>query len=498
MDVAKLAERAQTGDVDAFTELVRRYQAMAFGYAFATLRDTDLAEDAAQQAFITAWRTMRQLRDPARVGGWLRGIVRFECLHLMRRRSELPLDRAVTLASIDPGPDEIAERHASDDTILSAIDALPEHERVPVVLYYIHDRSQKDVAEFLNLPVSTINNRLRSARKHLREGGFFPMPATTHHTLPSDFADRIGAVIRARGPIVDARFKQDQRPPVLNQVSVTDDVTGLAMTAQVAQYLDDNLVRCIVLGDTTGPVQAGASVRDLAAPVEIPLSGPTIATVVESLNRAGDSRPALETGIKAIDLFAPLPVGGVVALTGDMQVGKMVLVEELIHRIGTLSPPVRLLVFVETETEVKHLQQLDYRTSPGVEAIYLPVRDASPEALGSILDQVDAVITLNRDLGRQKLYPAIDPVRTTSRASDNEATAVTGRLRALLRDEPGSARAILAQRYLTQPFYVAEPFTNRPGVSVPVATAASDLQAILEGACDAMDPETLTWIGALP
>ena len=86
MDVAMLAERAQAGDPDAFAELVRRYAAMVNGYALATTGDPDLADDATQQAFITAWRNLGSLRHPERFGGWLRGIARFECLHLLRQR----------------------------------------------------------------------------------------------------------------------------------------------------------------------------------------------------------------------------------------------------------------------------------------------------------------------------------------------------------------------------------------------------------------------------
>lgn len=79
-EVSKLVARAKEGDADAFTALVQRYQSMAFGYAYANLGDFDLAEDAAQQAFIVAYHNLANLRHPERFGGWLRGIVRYECL----------------------------------------------------------------------------------------------------------------------------------------------------------------------------------------------------------------------------------------------------------------------------------------------------------------------------------------------------------------------------------------------------------------------------------
>src|ERR1700754_4899374 len=91
MTTGALVVAARNGDLDAFTTLVERFQGMAFGYALATLGDYQLAEDATQIAFLTAYQHLGTLRDPARFGGWLRGIVRFECLHLIRDRQRHPV-----------------------------------------------------------------------------------------------------------------------------------------------------------------------------------------------------------------------------------------------------------------------------------------------------------------------------------------------------------------------------------------------------------------------
>ena len=79
---------------EAFGELIRRYQDMAFGCAYAVLGDFYLAEDAAQEAFITAWQNLNQLRVPMAFSGWLRRIVLTRCNRLTRgqRLSILPLD----------------------------------------------------------------------------------------------------------------------------------------------------------------------------------------------------------------------------------------------------------------------------------------------------------------------------------------------------------------------------------------------------------------------
>lgn len=509
MEVARLVERAKAGDVDAFTGLVQRYQAMAFGYAYATTTDFDLAEDAAQQAFITAYRNLPNLKHPERFGGWLRGIVRFECLHLMRaqRAVHLPIDVVPEIVSSSPGPAEITEANESLGNLLAAIAALPEAERVSAILFYIHDHSQREVAEFLNLPVSTVNNRLRNARKHLREGGFVPMAkdALHAHSLPDDFAARIGEVVRSQGPIIDARFGTDFRPPILNELTITDDVSGLTLTAQVAQYLDDDLIRCFALSDPapgSALVRPGLTVRDLATPISIPMDAAALANVIDRLRSVESRNDLLEMGIKAIDVFCPLAEGSLVGLTGDMQTGKMVLVEELIHRLGNHAGRISLLVFVEAQTEVPVIQELDYRTSGSVEAIYLPVADASPEALAPILDRLDAVITLSRRLGEQKLYPAIDPLRSTSRLLDsavvgNEHESVAQEARALLGKGGDSERAARLRRYLTQPFYVAEAFTSRSGVDVPVGVALADIRSLLDRTDTEVSDDALYMIGAL-
>jgi RNA polymerase sigma factor (sigma-70 family) len=198
MDVATLAERAQAGDPDAFAELVRRYAAMVNGYALATVGDPDLADDATQQAFITAWRNLGSLRHPERFGGWLRGIARFECLHLLRQRRPgiASLDAAASVPAPDPSPDDLVAGNDAANAIIQAIGRLPDRERVVTVLAWLHGQSQRDVAAFLDLPVSTVNNRMRSARTHLRQEGIHTMPATTNHDH-SDLFDRIGEVVHA-------------------------------------------------------------------------------------------------------------------------------------------------------------------------------------------------------------------------------------------------------------------------------------------------------------
>src|SRR5262245_51088506 len=83
--------------LEAFSALVRHFQDLAYGCAYAVLRNSALAEEIAQEAFVTAWRRLHQLREPAAFSGWLRRIVISHCNRFMRRCEHLkavPLQHA--------------------------------------------------------------------------------------------------------------------------------------------------------------------------------------------------------------------------------------------------------------------------------------------------------------------------------------------------------------------------------------------------------------------
>lgn len=518
MDVEQFVMEAQAGDVEAFTELVRRYQAMAFGYAYANLGDFHAAEDVTQGAFLAAWRSISNLHQPDRFGGWLRGIVRFECTHTLRKRyvSQVPIDGAGDIASTSPGPDVLLEEREGRDRILEAILALSQPERDVTVLFYIEDHSQRDIASFLNLPVTTVNNRLRSARKHLKQErlSFMAKDALQRHGLPEDFANRVGEIVRANGPIIDARFATDRRPAILNAITIRDDTNGVELTGPVTQHLDDDLVRGILLNAATGKpaeLRPGMHVTDTTVPVSTPLDHDSVGQLIGSLRRIERLPAVLETGVKGIDVCCPLPIGGLIGLVGDMQSGKTVLVEELIHRLATGKIPLTMLVFVETSMEVAVVQQIEYRTSAAVEVIYLPVTDASPEALGELTAPLDAVIAITREQAEQGLYPAIDPRQSRSRLLDpvmvgQRSVDVVSGIQEVLEEVAAAddataqtvlRRARLIQRFLTQPFFVAEAFTNRPGRSVPREDAVAGCEALLAGAHDDLAEDALYMTGTL-
>ncbi|MGN6483124.1 MAG: RNA polymerase sigma factor, partial [Thermomicrobiales bacterium] len=197
MTTEELVVAAMADDIDAFSQLVTRYQAMAFTYALATIRDYHLAQDATQQALVVAYCSLGSLREPSRFGGWLRGIVRFECLRMLRehaRRRVESLDAGERFDPADPNVDLEWQAEVSLEVrhVLDLMARLPERQRVVAQLYYLGDQPQAAVAEFLGISVSAVNNRLREARAHLRHEGVQMMSTTSMHT--PDFAEIIGTV----------------------------------------------------------------------------------------------------------------------------------------------------------------------------------------------------------------------------------------------------------------------------------------------------------------
>jgi len=193
-ELEQLVTRAQTGDIAAFTELVARFQDMACGYAHSILGDFHMAEDAAQEAFVEAYRDLPKLREPAAFPGWLRRIVFKYCDRLTRRkqRPTIALETAPPVPGPDPSPAEELESRDMKDRILAAIRALPDTQRVATTLFYIDGYSQREVAEFLDVPETTVKSRLRRARARLQKEIVTMTKETLHQTKAGpDYVDRL-------------------------------------------------------------------------------------------------------------------------------------------------------------------------------------------------------------------------------------------------------------------------------------------------------------------
>lgn len=199
-----LVDRARGGDVDAFGAIVERFQDMALAYAYSILGDFHLAEDAAQDAFIDAYRVLDALREPDAFPGWFRKVVFKHCDRIRRgkRLQTVPLESVVEVESSEPGPAAIVERREMRDAVLQAISSLPDNERTVTTLFYINGYTQKDIAEFLEVPVTTVNNRLRASRTRLKERMIRMVnDELKTHGLPKEFPERIRALLALPRPL---------------------------------------------------------------------------------------------------------------------------------------------------------------------------------------------------------------------------------------------------------------------------------------------------------
>ena len=154
----------------AFAHLVDQHQDVALRCAYRALGDSQLAQDATQEAFITAYQKLPQLRDPTAFPSWLLRIVRTYCNRLTRGKSILttPLIPTDETPSPNADPARLLLDQDRKDHILTAIATLPEHEQIVVRLFYLDGYAIKEVAAALELPITTIKKRLQYARARLR------------------------------------------------------------------------------------------------------------------------------------------------------------------------------------------------------------------------------------------------------------------------------------------------------------------------------------------
>ncbi len=453
-----------------------------------------------------------------------------------------------------------------------------------------------------------------------------------------------GYVRQVIGTVIDVEFPTGDLPEIFNAVNVEmgDNGSTKTLVTEVQQHLGNNWVRCLALDATEG-LQRGAAAEDTGAPISVPVGPATLGRIFNVLGEPIDPgeeipedairrpihRPPpdyadqeteaqmLETGIKVIDLIAPLARGGKVGLFGGAGVGKTVVNTELIRNLATehggLSvfagvgersregndlwhemeesgvldktalvfgqmnepPGVRLrialtgltmaeyfrddenrdvLLFVDNiyrytlagmevsallgrmpsavgyqptlGTEVGELEERITSTSKGsitsFQAIYVPADDYTDPGVATTFGHLDSVVALDRSLTEQGLYPAMDPLTSFSRildanvVGDTHYEAAAGVLRTLQRykdlqdiiailgieeltDEDRQAvnRARRIQRFLTQPFYVAEQFTGIEGRYVTIEETVRGFTEILEGQHDELPENAFYMVGSI-
>ena len=436
----------------------------------------------------------------------------------------------------------------------------------------------------------------------------------------------IGEVVQVIGPVLDIRFGHDELPALLNAIEI--DHEGTRLTAEVAQQIGDNTVRCIAMNSTDGLVR-GTKAVDTGEPIKVPVGEECLGRVFNLLGDPVDNLPApetkehwaihrpapsyeeqmpateiLETGIKVVDLICPYAKGGKIGLFGGAGVGKTVLIMELIHNVATAHgglsvftgvgertregndlynemkesgvidktalvygqmnepPGARMrvglsgltmaeyfrdvknqdvLLFIDNifrftqagsevsallgrmpsavgyqptlQTEMGALQERITSTKNGsitsVQAVYVPADDLTDPAPATTFAHLDATTVLSRSIVELGIYPAVDPLESTSRILDprivgEEHYAVARGVQEILQkykelqdiiailgmDELSESdklvvnRARKVQRFLSQPFFVASKFLGIDGKYVPINETIRGFKEILEGKHD--------------
>jgi RNA polymerase sigma-70 factor (ECF subfamily) len=163
-DEARLVAEARAGDVDAFTELVRRYERRVRAVLARLLDDTRDIEEAAQDVFLQAWRRLDSFRGDAAVFTWLYRIAVNEALQRRRTRRPQPAE----LDERDVSSEEDPEVREAGRFLLAQIRRLPFEYRAPVVLRDLEGLSNEEVADLLGLSLAAVKSRLHRGRMRIR------------------------------------------------------------------------------------------------------------------------------------------------------------------------------------------------------------------------------------------------------------------------------------------------------------------------------------------
>jgi RNA polymerase sigma factor (sigma-70 family) len=193
----ELVRKAKAGDTAAFAEIIRRYQNLVYATALQILKDPALAEDAAQEAFVAAFRSLPDLRSVSSFPPWLRKIVRNLALASRKEQRRFgALEEAGVLQSppADAGQDAERERREADafgEEVGRIVSSLSATLRFPVLLCHIDNLSTRDAARFLGITEGALRKRLHDGKKKLQERIVRMAEKSFQvYRLPPDFAKR--------------------------------------------------------------------------------------------------------------------------------------------------------------------------------------------------------------------------------------------------------------------------------------------------------------------
>ncbi len=170
---AEWLARAQRGDPEAFTYLVELYQIPVYNLCYRMLNNAGDAEDAAQEAFLRAYKSIRKYDETRPFATWLLSIAAHYCIDQIRRRRmtiiSIEDSPYLQVADDSPGPETSVSRQQEQERVKGLLETLSPLDRSIVVMYYWNDFSYQEIGKALDLTESAIKSRLHRARQSMAQ-----------------------------------------------------------------------------------------------------------------------------------------------------------------------------------------------------------------------------------------------------------------------------------------------------------------------------------------
>ncbi len=171
---AQWARQASQGDEQAFARLVEVFQVPVYNLCYRMLGEPAEAEDAAQEAFLKAFRGLHRYDPERRFGSWCLSVAAHECIDRLRRRRQSTValnavDEEVAFPDAAPGPESMLMRREQEQRVGQLLKRLSPLDRAIITLKYWYDMPLEEIAEDLGLTTSAVKSRLHRSRRELAE-----------------------------------------------------------------------------------------------------------------------------------------------------------------------------------------------------------------------------------------------------------------------------------------------------------------------------------------